>query len=69
MKTRNWYEYDSKVQSFHWNNEPELIHIIKSGSPNTYILVYEDAYQINTGKSEILSKEQIKERFNITLTI
>lgn len=69
MKTSSWYEYNSKVQSFHYNNEPELIHIIKSGSPNTYILVYDDAYQLNTGTTEILSKEMIEERFNITLTI
>lgn len=41
---KNWYEYKSKVQSFQFENEPELIHIIKMGStdiPNTYILVYD----------------------------
>ena len=69
MKSRNWYEYDSKVQSFHYDNEPELIHVIKSGTPNTYILVYEDGYQLETGKTQILTKEQIEERFNILLTI
>lgn len=66
---KNWHEYQSKVQSFHYYNEPELIHIIKTGPPNSYILVYEDAYQLDTGKTEILTKEQIVKRFNITLTI
>lgn len=69
MKKRNWYEYESKVQSFHFDNEPELIHIIKSGTPNSYILVYEDGYQLQTGNTEILTKEMIEERFNILLTI
>ena len=67
--SKNWYEYKSKVQSFHYDNEPELIHVIKTGSPNTYILVYEDGYQLDTGKTEILTKENIESRFNITLTI
>lgn len=57
---QNWHEYQSKVQSFHYDNEPELIHIIKTGSPNTYILVYEDGYQLDTGKTEILTKNRLK---------
>ncbi len=66
---KNWYEIQSKVQSFHYKDDPELIHIIKTGSPNSYILVYEDGYQLDTGKTEILTKETIEKRFNITLTI
>lgn len=66
---KNWYKIKSKVQSFQYKDDPELIHIIKTGSPNTYILVYEDGYQLDTGKTEILTKEKIERRFNITLAI
>ena len=68
----HWYEYKSKVQSFHYNNEPEIIHVIKMGStdvPNKYIVVYDDAYQNTTSDTEILTKEQIERKFNIRLTI
>lgn len=69
---KSFYEYESKVQSFHHNNEPEIIHVIKMGStnvPNKYIVVYDDTYQITTSNTEILTKEQIERKFNIRLTI
>lgn len=72
MKPENWYQFNSKVQSFQYEDEPEVIHIIKMGStelPNKYIVVYDDPYQIATADSEILTKDEIESKFNIVLTI
>lgn len=69
---KNWYEFKSSFQSFQFDNEPEIIHVIKMGStniPNKYIVVYDDVYQITTSDNEILTKEQIEHKFNIQLTI
>lgn len=51
------------------NEEPELIHIIKTGFKNRYIVVFEDAYEIMLGYTVILEKEQIEKDFGIKLTI
>lgn len=69
---KNWYEFKSSFQSFQFDMEPELNHVIKMGStniPNKYIVVYDDVYQITTSDNEILTKEQIEHKFNIQLTI
>lgn len=54
-----------QIKSFQWGDEPEVIHIIKTGFEDKYILVWEDAYEAMLGKTEILTRKQIKEKFNV----
>jgi hypothetical protein len=56
-----------RCRTFQLGEEPELLHIIKSGFENEYIVVYEDAHEIDYGKAEVLTKEQVKHKFNIEL--
>jgi hypothetical protein len=54
-------------RTFQWGTDPELIHIIKTGFKNRYIVVYEDAYELVLGKTEIYTKEEIESKFKIQL--
>jgi hypothetical protein len=57
----------SECRTFRLGDDPELIHIIKSGFKDEYMIVYEDAHELNYGKAEVLTKKQIKHKFNIEL--
>lgn len=68
--TQTWKFKEIKspqVRTFQWGEEPEVIHTIKTGFEDTYIVVWEDAFEVSLGKTEILSKKQIREKFNIEL--
>lgn len=66
--TWKWKEIKStQVRTFQWGEEPEVIHIIKTGFEDTYLVVWEDAYQLTLGKTDIMSKQMIKDKFNIEL--
>ena len=53
---------------FQCGDEPEYIFVIESGFQDTYIVVYEDAYeQCNDGICEYYSKEQLMNKFGITI--
>ena len=59
---------ESNCRTFQLGEEPELIHIIKTGFRDMFFVVYEDAYQIcNDMKVENYTKEQIKQKFGIEL--
>lgn len=49
------------------DSEYELMHIIKMGFKDTYLIVYEDAFNITTGKTLIKNAQEIKELFNIDI--
>ena len=66
-KESNWIEIETKKWTFQYLDEPELIHIIKTGFKNKYMLVWEDAYEISIGKVEFHSKESIEDKYNIEL--
>jgi hypothetical protein len=51
--------------AFQWGDEPEMIHIIQTGFRDRYLVVWEDAYEMVLGKTEILTREEIKNKFNI----
>ena len=57
----------AKTRTFQLGDEPELIHIIKTGFYNRYIVAYEDAYELVLGKTEIYTKEEIESKFKIQL--
>ena len=58
-------EIKTTCKSFQWKGEPELIHVIKTGFKNRYMIVHEDAYEVSLGKVEFMSKEKIKEVYQI----
>jgi len=63
-----WNLIKSNISTFQFGQEPELIHIIKTGHKNQYIIVYEDAYEYMNGKCELLSSEGIKKKFDIDIS-
>ena len=67
MEKLKWLEIKSIVKSFELEGEPECIHVIKTGHFDTYIVVYEDAYELSLGKVFIGSKKDVETKFNIEL--
>jgi len=60
-------EIKSPCRTFQFGEEPELIHVIKTGFRNQYMIVHEDAYEYSLGKVEFMSKERIKEVYKIEI--
>ena len=71
LNTNDWQETNVKndLKSFVHLYEPKLIHIIKSGwdNPKMYIVVLEDG-ELGYPETELLNENQIKTKYNITLT-
>lgn len=65
-----WKETKARsMWTFQFDNDPELLHIIKLGCKDVYAYFYEDAYEQepwNTGLV-ITTKEEIESKFKITL--
>jgi hypothetical protein len=62
-----WKEFNNAGwRSFALNGEPECIHILKHRD-DEYIVVYNDAYDLSTGRSEVVSAEDIFIKFNIKI--
>jgi hypothetical protein len=64
---KEWKEIPSTVQCFQLAEEPELIHVIKTGFRDMYMVVHEDAYEYSIGKVEFGTKEDIEVRYKITI--
>lgn len=67
IKNMNWKQIDNNVKSFQYGDEPELIHIIKTGFINLYMIVFEDGYELELGKVVFATKEEIAEKYKIQL--
>jgi len=67
MENLKWIESGNVTKTFRLQNEPELIHVIKTGFKDRYIVVYEDAYELNIGKVDYGTKAEIEGIFEITL--
>lgn len=68
MKNQNLIEMKeikSPCRTFQFGDEPELIHVIKTGFKNRYMIVHEDAYEFLLGKVEFKTREEIKNIYNI----
>ena len=63
----SWKEIKSTSQCFQLGNEPELIHVIKTGFEDMYMVVHEDAYQYVIGKVEFGTKREIEVKFKIKI--
>lgn len=61
----NWKEIKSTAQCFQLEGEPELIHVIKTGFRDMYMVVHEDAYEYSLGKVEIGTKNDVEIRYKI----
>ena len=60
-------EIKTTCRTFQLGSEPELIHVIKTGFKNRYMIVHEDAYEFYLGKVEFKTREEIKEVYQIEL--
>ena len=49
------------------SDETEIIHIIKTGFQDKYIVVFEDAFERSLGETIIGTKEEIEQKFNIEI--
>jgi hypothetical protein len=57
----------AEIRTFQLGDDPELIHIIKTGFRDRYIVTAEDAYELVLGTTEILTKNEIKHKYDIEL--
>lgn len=57
----------AEYRRFQLGNEPEVLHIIKTGFRDKYIVTWEDAFEQMLGDIKILTKGEIKEKFDIEL--
>mgnify|MGYP006275440781 FL=1 len=53
--------------TYQFAEDPEMIHILRTGFHGRYLIVWEDAYELVMGKTEVLTKKEIKDKFNIDL--
>lgn len=68
MNTKNnWIEIGSRTKSFRLGDEPELIHIIKTGYSDTFMVVFESGYD-HIGDIKIMSSKEILESSEIDLS-
>jgi hypothetical protein len=63
-----WKEFTPNIRAF--NYDDEVIYLISTTNPHPndmeyYIVVHDDAHKISTGKTEILSKNDIIEKYKI----
>lgn len=62
-----WNRVNNSVKSFRLENEPEMIHVIKTGFRDRYIVVHEDAYELILGDTQILHRDEIELKYDIKL--
>lgn len=56
---------NKEVPCFQFEDFPELLYLIKTGTPDMYIVVHEDAYGLRTGETEIHTAESFYEKYNL----
>lgn len=67
IENLKWIEIPNNTKTFRLEEEPELIHVIKTGFKDKYMVVYEDAYELNLGKVIFGTKKEIDDKFKISL--
>lgn len=67
MENLKWIQVSNNVKTFKLGEEPELIHIIKTGFKDKYMVVDEDAYEQYLGRVTFGTKKEIEERYKIKL--
>lgn len=67
-QTWKWKQIKShEMKTYQWGDEPEVIHVIKTGFQDRYLVVWEDAFEVVLGKTEVLTSKEIRDKFNIEL--
>lgn len=61
----SWNKIQHTTWCFQLSDEPELIHVIKTGFDDLYMVVHEDAYQLELGKVEMGTKADVEHRYKI----
>jgi len=66
-----WKKFNSGIESFYYDDY--IIHVIPISNPHDndedyFIVVRDDAYFLDTGKTEILTKTQVELKYKIELT-
>ena len=69
-----WKEMGTDVllqqyRSFQQEGEPVVVHIIKTGYNDTYIVTIEDGYDMAYFESKIRTKQDIQDNFGIYMDI
>ncbi len=65
-----WSETEcNNVQRFQFGDFPEIIYVIKTGFKNKYIVVNEDAYELQIGETKLMTKDKVEKMYNIKLSI
>lgn len=67
MEDNKWNEIGNVTKTFRLNDEPELIHVIKTGFIDKYMVIFEDAYETNPDYILYGTKMEIETKFNIKL--
>lgn len=58
-----WKEIScDNVRRFALDDEPELFYVIKNGftEPKKYLIVFEDAYELELGKTILVEEDELK---------
>ena len=63
----NWRSIPNKVHTFQLGKEPFLVHIIKTGFEDKYLVVNEDAFELTLGKTKVMTKDEIFQVLGIEL--
>lgn len=63
----DWKELKSTAQCFQLGDEPELIHVIKTGFQDKYMVLHEDAYEFSLGKVEMGTKQEVEIKYKIKI--
>lgn len=67
MEKQEWNESKCNVRTYLGSFEDEMIHIIKTGFINRYLVVWEDAHDTKLGKIEEHTLESIFATYGIDL--
>lgn len=66
-----WKKRNSPTETFQLfeegEAEPILIHVIKTGFKDKYMVVYEDAYEMELGNVKFHTKEEMENLYKIKL--
>ena len=63
-----WIECpENKSKTFRLEDEPVLLHIIKTGFKDNYMIIWEDGTEQFLGDVQFNNKQQIEKKFNIKL--
>lgn len=58
---------NSYLGCYQLDMEPEVIHIIKFGHEDEFCVLHDDAYDLTSGETEIMTRLEIFDKYGITL--